>query len=330
MKLVHITTVFGGSSNINHIDGKKYTENIYMSVNAHTDDADITYTNENTILFTVGRMNPPTPGHLHLIRQLIEEGIQKNIQRVYVILSKTHNLDDNAIENTNPIKCEEKVALLCANNDVLDSMVSRLKTTMIAETTDLSAREKIRNMNVVCLCVPPTGASPFSVIGQLIHDRVDTPELHLFLLIGEDRATMIDSVRKVFTKITPENDDNKNVKSVRGKSLARPNMEKYKAVTPDTKQTLDLTTSEIPVGAISASYVRNLVASESFDAFKTIYSPYLPDDKIQKLYHSISRGLSYPVTKSAKKRSRRTTTSSSKKRYVQEGGKRKTRTRSRK
>jgi hypothetical protein len=28
----------------------------------------INYTNENTIIFTLARMNPPTPGHLFLIQ----------------------------------------------------------------------------------------------------------------------------------------------------------------------------------------------------------------------------------------------------------------------
>ena len=37
----------------------------------------IDYRNDNTIVFTLARMNPPTPGHLYLIQRLIEEGINK-------------------------------------------------------------------------------------------------------------------------------------------------------------------------------------------------------------------------------------------------------------
>ena len=62
--------------------------------------------NNNTIIFTIARMNPPTPGHLLLIQKLIEEAIKQNVPKVYIILSKTN---DN---NENPIDCQEKINIL--------------------------------------------------------------------------------------------------------------------------------------------------------------------------------------------------------------------------
>ena len=66
----------------------------------------IQYNNNNTIIFTLARMNPPTPGHLFLIKNLIEEAIKLNVNHVYIILSKTN---DN---NENPISCPEKINVL--------------------------------------------------------------------------------------------------------------------------------------------------------------------------------------------------------------------------
>ena len=77
----------------------------------------IDYRNDNTIVFTLARMNPPTPGHLYLIQRLIEEGINKNVNKVYVILSKTN---DN---NENPIPCSEKISVLGSAEDITKTMV---------------------------------------------------------------------------------------------------------------------------------------------------------------------------------------------------------------
>lgn len=60
-----------------------------------------TYPGE-TVLLTIGRMNPFTTGHLTLIETLINEAREKNISRVNVILSAT------ADNKKNPLLCEEK------------------------------------------------------------------------------------------------------------------------------------------------------------------------------------------------------------------------------
>ena len=44
---------------------------------------------ERTIIFTIARMNPPTPGHLLLIKTLTTEAIERDVNDVFIILSKT-------------------------------------------------------------------------------------------------------------------------------------------------------------------------------------------------------------------------------------------------
>ena len=66
--------------------------------------------NSNTLVFTVGRMNPPTPGHLELIREMLTFAKEKNITQVYIFLSETRGAKD-------PIPCADKVAVLTGSYD---------------------------------------------------------------------------------------------------------------------------------------------------------------------------------------------------------------------
>ena len=47
--------------------------------------------NKNTMIFTIGRMNPPTAGHIKVIQTLIEASLSLDLRdngrgRVYIIL----------------------------------------------------------------------------------------------------------------------------------------------------------------------------------------------------------------------------------------------------
>ena len=73
--------------------------------------------NSNTLVFTVARMNPPTPGHLELIREMLTFASKHNINKVYIFVSERHD------DNENPILCSNKLAVLmgsqkCENVDI--------------------------------------------------------------------------------------------------------------------------------------------------------------------------------------------------------------------
>ena len=42
--------------------------------------------NSNTLVFTVARMNPPTPGHLELIREMLTFASKHGINKVYIFV----------------------------------------------------------------------------------------------------------------------------------------------------------------------------------------------------------------------------------------------------
>ena len=66
--------------------------------------------NSNTLIFTVGRMNPPTPGHLELIREMLTLAYNKGIKQVYIFLSEKQGAKD-------PISCADKATALTGSYD---------------------------------------------------------------------------------------------------------------------------------------------------------------------------------------------------------------------
>jgi nicotinic acid mononucleotide adenylyltransferase len=240
--------------------------------------------NDNTIIFTIARMNPPTPGHLYLIQQLIEQAIIMNVDEVYIILSKT-------IDVTNPIKCNDKQLVLGDPNDTTTTtMINSLKKKMIEESYDPLIQNKINNIKVIPICVPEDvkGATPFTVIFTLIGSKPpDIPNINLFLIIGKDRSDMIQKVKQAVNKIP--------IVKVDGKVLERENMEDYKNMSLD-----ELSNNEIPTNAMSASLVRNIVEAGKIELFNNIYSPYLEPEQINELYDKIKYGLLNNTTKQTK------------------------------
>jgi len=232
-------------------------------------------------------MNPPTPGHLHLIEQLIEEAIKINVDHVYIILSKTN---DN---NENPISCSEKINILGANKDIIDSMSAVLIKQMIMkitqdQTIDQSDKNikisRLSQMNVIPLCVPNIkGATPFSALGNLIYNMGEINDINLFLIIGDDRADMLDNIASGFYMKNPR------IHSINGIVLGRTDMASYKKLTQQQLQMIDMKT--VPISAFSASFVRNLVKYGLKDKFTDVYSPYLNLDKINELYLEIENGI---------------------------------------
>ena len=265
----------------------------------------INYTDTNSIFFTIARMNPPTPGHLNIIKKLIEVANERGVSHVYIILSKTNN------NNENPISCPEKIEVLGDVGDVTDTMINALKNTMIAENPGNT--DKIKNTQVHTICV--TVGSPFSPIGNLIFETENKgiSDINLFVVVGGDRADMVDNITDQYYFKNP------NVHSigkliiprvdVRPVGLPTKGMNEYKNASKTKEGLANLLKSEqisdiVKANAMSASFVRNMVKfsdiktyANDADAvlikqkFFELYSPYLDDAKINQLYNSILTGI---------------------------------------
>lgn len=245
--------------------------------------------NNNTIIFTISRMNPPTPGHLLLIKELINEAIRQNVPTVYVILSKSNE------NNENPIDCEEKITILGNTYDPIHNMVNVLKNNMkllarqeLEQSALESYNHKIDNINVVFICVRPQDKTPFSTLSYIISLYPPPPtSLNLFMIIGQDRAAdFFDNIANTFLF------GRDNINSVNGRILPRENMTTLKNLSDVEISRINI--EQVPDQAFSGSFVRKLVRLGMKNKFDDVYRPYLTQDKINILYDRISEGLNKP------------------------------------
>jgi len=123
------------------------------------------------VLFTIGRMNPPTPGHKELIQQMMTDAVDNNVQSIYIILSSTTG------DEKNPLECEEKRFILYGG------MIDHVKTELAANG------KNSQNVKVEVLCmddpIPPEfGNSPVIrcvnyILRTLNPDEIDSVNIYL-------------------------------------------------------------------------------------------------------------------------------------------------------
>ena len=141
----------------------------------------------NTIIFTVGRMNPPTPGHMGLIKNLIERAIQFGENKVGIILS--HSVDSEK----NPLECKEK------REFILSGMIDALKQQMKRE--DQFPPDKIEEVQVIIVCMDdPTpeefGKHPILKSFHALFSQFGYENPNAYLIVGQDRAIDYDWIQK--------------------------------------------------------------------------------------------------------------------------------------
>jgi hypothetical protein len=140
--------------------------------------------NENQIIFTIARMNPPTSGHKYLIKTMILKALDLNLSQINIILSAT-------IDNEkNPLECEEKRRLL------YNSIIDTAKNELNANENDPELTRKINNIHVEIICMNDQTPSDYgshpiiSKINYILNDLYNYPQVNnikMFLVIGQDR-----------------------------------------------------------------------------------------------------------------------------------------------
>ena len=230
--------------------------------------------NLNTIIFTIARMNPPTPGHLSLITYLINEAVRLNVPKVFLILSKTNN------SSKDPIPCDKNPnePELSFKTEVIDLMVAKLQQKLGT------------NVSVICRCVSNIPSLPgirqpttFSTLSDIIYkDFNGIQNLNLIMFVGDDRASLIDSVTNSYYL----KDD--NIRSMDGKATDRPEMTTYKNLSK--AQLEDLSIESMPSDSFSGSFVRKIVFYGLKNKFDDIYKPYLSQSQIDALYNTLLKG----------------------------------------
>jgi hypothetical protein len=252
-------------------------------------NAVIDYTPDNTFIFSFVRMNPPTPGHLSLIKTMIDIAIELNTNKIYIITS-------SSLDGKNPLPCSSEAIPkpknksdayilsqmqenLIYKSSVLDKMITSYKAKLIDSEPDEIIKSKIASINIIVVC---SVGSPFGFIYNLIENdfiNKGIPKINLFLIVGRDRADFLD--------IIVDNVRQKEfVNSINGMILPREGMGALKNTGMGTRSISDIDPSEY-----SASFIRNLVKNNQKEDFSQVYSEYLSPDEIEKLFDTIKMGI---------------------------------------
>lgn len=133
-----------------------------------------------TIIATIGRMNPPTPGHIRILNVMIKKAQQLDVSNIYVILSHTHGNADN------PLSCPNKRKIL-----------------LNAMSHASSSRSGVK-INVIC--TNPNDEFPIpDAIQRLIelHGHPKIQKLKILLVSGSDRNKSYRFVSKYMAERRP-------------------------------------------------------------------------------------------------------------------------------
>jgi len=213
-----------------------------------------TINNEKEIIFTIGRMNPPTSGHVALIELLMNTAIQKGLTQINIILSSTTDSEKN------PLECEEKRMLLYSG------IIDTIKQKLSKEFVDIA--HKINAMNVEIICMNDDTSmdfesNPILKSVEYILSLYGYPRegLKMDLIIGQDRKDSYGFIGTFLSQKSPP-------------------------VAFD--DSIILQRSE---GAMSATYIRGLATSGTSENKQSFLEHYasigIPAERAEEIYQQI-------------------------------------------
>jgi hypothetical protein len=232
-------------------------------------------------IFTIGRMNPPTSGHLGLIRAMMIIALEQGQDKVYVILSHTKDTTKN------PLGCDRKKAIL-----VTEGMIESIKrvSPLLSEI----------EVNIRCMDEPvPEECGKHVILKQVCKIHIDAAyPTHMILVVGADRASDYTWIGKYLNKMVP----------------------------PILLDTISLAR---PEGAMSATYMRNLVLEGNSEEFiEATTASGLSKENASILYAELKTKLRRPGEGKGRK-SEHSGVPSKKRRKVKGGKKKRTKRRKR-
>jgi hypothetical protein len=226
---------------------------------------------DKKIIITIGRMNPPTPGHALLIKSMLEKAYLEGLTQINIILSDTVN------NINNPFECEEKRELL------YNYIIGYAKKSLIQDLQqkgkklDETDEEKIRNIKVEVVCMNDEIKLADNKILNCIYyilslyeyyirnENVQNPAgLSVELVIGEDRKGAYEFIGNKLSGLNP----------------------------PIHFQEIPLPR---PEGAMSATKIRNAALFGNKSEFSSYYSEMgLSEEETNHIYDYIRENLNPP------------------------------------
>ena len=223
--------------------------------------------NENkkdTLIITIGRMNPPTPGHMGLIKQMIENAIEleKKNEKSHVAIILSHsqgNETDKRGYNKNPLHCQDY------KRKLVSDIVVELKKQMIQENEKNSEYIEKIVPEIMCMNDEPN-PNMYSSIRSLVNKYKPHK---MIIVVGQDRDTDYQSIQKYYPKINLQ------------------------------IQILEREMEDGPNKSMSASEIREyVIANDEKKTFMEKMSPLgLGKERLEELYNILKKELSGPIGK---------------------------------
>jgi nicotinic acid mononucleotide adenylyltransferase len=235
----------------------------------------------NDIIFTIGRMNPPTTGHMKLIEKMMVTALETNVKRIYIILSATVDHEKN------PLECIDKRKLL------LNFIIDKVKNNIIEKEKYTTSEINKINIEVICTNDPKININLKNPIFKTILFMIqENNPSNIQLIIGEDRIEDYNWMKKYLS-------------------------EKVNFLTPiDVKRKSKDPEKE----GMSATKMRNLAKDGHFEEFsKEMIPTGIDDEHIQEIYDTI-RDTKIPESSKSRK-TKRTSESTEKKPKKTKAGK---------
>jgi hypothetical protein len=273
---------------------------------------------EREVVLTIARMNPPTSGHIEIIKQMMIYALKNRVPSINIILSPSSN------DPKNPLPCYVKKQIIdgtyCLDNDgdletnsSNSSILNTIKDILIEDNFD---EKDVRSMKVNIICGDDPTVLKYTnnpMTNSLIHllDKYDHDYIRkISVFIGEDRkgsygwvARMIKpSDTSVLVKTssrksnkTSSNRSNKSSRSISKNSGKRQKLQQtveYNEVVFDRDE-----------DAISATRIRGYVQKGDWESFYESYRETgLTERCIRKLYDELDSLLSKTTTVKATSR----------------------------
>lgn len=273
----------------------------------------------NTAVFTGGRFNAPTPGHMRLIEQTcsiannafpvhVQGAVpdQADTDTVFVLLTKTDYMSKNQEPEKYPLTCDYKIT-------IVNEMIQNRMKTIIEATTDTSTKDKLSNMKIIVICVQALLAYKQVVnhINKLTHINNPTPAAvqdttkslkinKVIFCLGEEEGNQ--KVENMIQGYRPLNVENVVLHQINRGETSMTKYSTYNCHELNEAFNDEHTRSETfnPI-TMSGTLVRNIVncghfptvshKDTFFEMFRYIYSEYLSDKTISELYSKINAGL---------------------------------------
>jgi hypothetical protein len=268
-------------------------------------------------------MNPPTPGHLVVIKTLIDKAIELGSEKAYIITS-------SSMDGKNPLPCSRETLPkpktkadgaiidqilttdLVYKSAILEEMIASYKRQLIdaepleeaAASLDVetgnekeASTSKKDCVGDSCAMVGGNRRSQIENLDVIVLCSTGSPFGFIYSIIKRDfidrgvpKINMFFIVgrdRADFLDTIVDNFKTKDyVKSIDGEILGREGMTELK-----TSGLGDRSIEDIDPSAYSASFIRGLVKNGQREEFDQVYSRYLPPENIQKMFETIQIGI---------------------------------------